>query len=323
MHIETIRNEFAKMPQVENISLSYEIPDGNNGGQVGVWNFGEDSTKAVSALVLQTDEKYLPVYQIPLKQGNNFEGNRLDSGKLILNEAAVATLGFKDANDAVGKQVKLFGDPTTFTIKGVTTDFHFGSMQQKVLPIVMLNVDFTANYRYLSFKMKPGNIALSISALQHKWATLLPGAPFEYKFMDETLQNLYKTEIQLKRAANVAAALALIIALLGVVGLVALSIQKRTKEIGIRKILGSSVKGIVLLFIKDFAFAIFIGAFVACPVAYSLMHGWLNGYAYRIAITPVPFLIAIIFLVIITSALIIIQTIKAANSNPAKSLKTE
>ena len=151
----------------------------------------------------------------------------------------------------------------------------------------------------------------------------MPGAPFEYKFMDETLKNLYKTEIQLKQASYTATVLALIIVLLGVLGLIALSIQRRRKEIGIRKVLGSSVAAIMTLFIREFFLVMLVGGILACPIAYIIMQNWLNEYAYRIAINAEPFMIAILSLGFITAVLIGLQTIKAANANPIESLRTD
>ena len=212
------------------------------------------------------------------------KAHALDSGKIILNETAAHALGFKNATDAIGQQIRIPGDPTIFTVKGVTNDFHFGSMQQKIAPIIFFNVQFATIYRYLSFKIKPGNITASINELQKKWHALMPGTPFEYKFMDDTLAKLYKSEIQLKKASYTATIFALIIVLLGVLGLISLSIQKRTKEIGIRKVLGSSVAAIISLFIKEFLLVILIGGLIACPLAYIIMHNWLQDYAYRIDI---------------------------------------
>jgi putative ABC transport system permease protein len=321
--MEVIRNEFAAMPQVNNVALSFEIPDGNNSGSAPVYKFGSDSTHAITTQVLTTDENYLSVYQIPLRAGSFFEGHALDSGKIILNEAAANSLGWKNINDAIGQQVRVPGDPTVFTIKGVTNNFHFGSMHQKVAPIAFFNVQFAPIYRFFSFKIKPGNIAAAIDALQKKWNTLMPGAPFEYTFMDDALAKLYKSEIQLKKASYTATVLALIIVLLGVLGLISLSIQKRTKEIGIRKVLGSSVTGIMSLFIKEFLWVVLIAGVIACPLAYIIMNKWLQGYAYRIHISVQPFLISVLILGFITALLIGIQTIKAALANPVDSLRSE
>jgi ABC-type antimicrobial peptide transport system permease subunit len=321
--MENIRNQFADIPSVNSVSLSYEIPDGNNSGPAGLYRFGTDSSTAVTASALTTDENYTSVYKIPMRTGSFFEGHAMDSGKIIINEAAANALRWKNVSDAIGKQIRIPGDPTVFTIKGVTGNFHFGSMQQKVAPIAFFNVQFAPIYRYMSFKLKPGNIKASIDAVQKKWSSLLPGAPFEYKFMDDTLANLYKSEIQLKKASYTATALALVIVLLGVLGLVSLSIQKRTKEIGIRKVLGSSVLGIVSLFIKEFLLTILIGGLVAAPLAYMIIHSWLQNYAYRINITPGPFIISIFVLGLITALIICLQTIKTALANPVDSLRSE
>ena len=151
----------------------------------------------------------------------------------------------------------------------------------------------------------------------------MPGSSFEYSFMDDTLKKLYKTEIQLKKAAYAATLLSLMIVLMGVLGLVSLSIQKRTKEIGIRKVLGSSVGGIITLFMKEFLWVILIAGLIACPVAWLIMQGWLSDYAYRITLTATPFVISVAGLAFITALLIAGQTIKAGTDNPVKSLRTE
>ena len=321
--METIRNEFAALPQISSATLSYEIPNGNNGGNPPVYKMGEDSTKATSMQLLITDQNYLTAYQIPLKAGEFLSDAGNDSGKIVMNEKAIEVLGWKNAADAIGQQVRIPGDLTIFTIKGVTNDFHFGSMQQTIAPMLFFNVQFAPNYRYLSFKIKPDNVTASIKAIQKKWSQLMPGSSFEYKFMDDTLKNLYATEIQLKKAAFTATVLSLIIVLLGILGLISLSVHKRVKEISIRKVLGASVPNITMLFIKEFMVVVVIAAVVACPVAWYMMKGWLNNYAYRITLTAQPFLWPVIALVLVTLLLIAVQTLKAALVNPMKNLKSE
>jgi putative ABC transport system permease protein len=321
--METVRNEFAGMPEVSNVTLSYEIPNGMNGGQPPVYKAGTDSLHAIPMQAMVTDENYLATYQIALKEGSFFDGHGLDSGKVIMNEQAVRALGYNNTADAIGRQVRIPGDPTVFTIRGVTNDFHFGSMQEKIAPIIFFNVQFAITYRYLSFKIKPGNITAEIDAIQKKWAMLLPGSSFEYRFMDDTLSNLYASEIQLKKAAYASAILSLVIMLLGVLGLISLNIQKRIKEIGIRKVLGASVPTIILLFVKEFMIIIVAAAVIAIPVANLLMNNWLNNYADRIAISPRPFVLSVVVLAAVTLLLICLQTIKVALANPVKSLRTE
>ncbi len=323
--MSAIRAELSALPQVKNVTLSFEVPDGRNSGSAAVYKAGSDSTTAVSSQFLNTDEYFASTFGIPLKAGVFFSqpGAFTDSTAVVINETEARALGWKNAEDAVGQRIKLTGSADIYSVAGVTNDFHFGSMQESVPPITFVHVGNSRIFRYFSIKLKPGDISNSLEALQKQWAILMPGAPFEYKFMDETLRHLYKTEIQLRQASFTAFLLALIIVLLGVMGLVAMSIQRRTKEIGIRKVLGSSVTNIILLFIKEFLFVIVISGFIAVPVAYSIMQNWLNGYAYRIHITPLSFIISISLLAILSALIIALQTLKVALANPVKSLRTE
>jgi putative ABC transport system permease protein len=323
--MQHIRSQFAVMPEVANVALAYEIPDGNNGNGLALTKPGADASTAVSSQMLMTDEYFASAYNIPMAAGEFFSppGQFTDSSKIVINEAQANAFGWKNPADAVGKQLTLPGNGRPLVVAGVTKDFHFGSMQQAIRPITFLHVGTTNQYRYFSFKLKPGNISTSLAALQKQWSVLMPGAPFEYKFMDDTLKYVYRSEIQLKKASYVATSLAVIIVLLGIMGLVSLSIQKRTREIGIRKVLGSSVKSIVVLFLKDFLPVILMAALVACPLTWLLMQKWLSDYAYRIGITAQPFIWSILGLGLVTGALIFLQTIKAALMNPVKSLRTE
>jgi putative ABC transport system permease protein len=324
-NMEAVRYQLAQMPEVKSVTLSYEIPDENRGGGTSVYRPGTDPKNALVAEALSDDNQFAATFNIPLKAGTFFMSNyaKADSTKIVINETAAKALGWKDPFEAIGQIVTVPNILAPCTICGVTSDFHFGSMENKIGPIIFLNVNFTTGYRYLSVKFKPGNIQNSITALQKQWSILMPNAPFEYHFMDDALAKLYKTEIQLKKASYIAAVLAIVIVLLGVLGLISLSIQKRTKEIGIRKVLGASVQGIIALFIKEFLSMILIAVVIACPLAWLIMRSWLNGYVYRISIGSFPFVISIAILTLVTALLIALQTIKAARSNPIKSLRTE
>ncbi|MGH2565853.1 MAG: ABC transporter permease, partial [Ginsengibacter sp.] len=245
-HMETIRNELTTMPQVSNASLSWEIPNGNNGNGAA-YKLSQDSTQATYTELFTTDENYADTYKVPMAAGSFFNNNEAyDSSKLVINETFAKIFGWKNPHDAINQQLKLQGyGNTIFTISGVVKDFHLWSMQGSIPAMTFVNVKLNNAFRYFSIRLKPGNVAEEVSALQKKWSALMPGAPFEYRFMDETLQKIYSTELQLKQAAYTSTILSLIIVLLGVVGLISLSIQKRTKEIGIRKVLGSSIGGII------------------------------------------------------------------------------
>jgi ABC-type antimicrobial peptide transport system permease subunit len=323
--METVRQQLASMPQVSNATLSFEIPNGMNGGSLQLYKAGSDSTQAITSQQLTTDNQYAATYSIHMKAGQFFTPayTPSDSTKIVINETESTALGWRNPQEAIGKQVRIYGFQSTLTISGVTADFNFDSMQNRIQPITFINVHFNTIYRFFSLKLRPGNIGNSIAAVQKQWAALLPGAPFEYNFMDDALKQLYKTELQLKRAAYIATAVAIVIVLLGVVGLVSLSIQKRTKEIGIRKVVGAPVPGIIGLFIKEFVPVIGLAGLVACAPAWWLMRQWLNGYAYRVPLTALPFIGAVALLGIVTALLITAQTLKAAYANPVKSLRTE
>ncbi len=323
---EDMRKQFAAMPQVVNATLSFTVPDGNSSGTASLYKADADSNSAVASDQIVTDEYYASTFGIHMAAGKYFSapGAFTDPFTIVINQAQAKAFGWSNAEDAIGKQLKFQGGGgQVFTIAGVTKDFHFGSMQKAIQPITFLHVILANIYRNFSFKIRPGSIGNSIDALQKKWSALMPGTPFEYTFMDDALAKLYKSEIQLKKASYTATVLALIIVLLGVLGLISLSVQKRTKEIGIRKVLGSSITGILSLFMKEFLLVILAAGVVACPVAYIIMNKWLQTYAYRIDISAQPFLLSVLVLGIITALLICVQTIRAALANPIKSLRTE
>jgi putative ABC transport system permease protein len=205
----------------------------------------------------------------------------------------------------------------------VVKDFHFDVMGAPVQPQFFVHVSGNPFYRFFSFKLRPGNIMAGIAMLQKRWAGLMPGAPFEYSFMDETLRTLYTTELRLRKAATMATVLAFVIVLLGVIGLVSSSVQRRTKEIAIRKVIGARVPGIIRLFLREYLPVLLAAGLVASPVAYWIMTRWLSDYATRIPITPWPFVVAVGCLAFVMIVLIAAQTLRAATANPVKSLKVE
>jgi len=325
--MKRIRSEFASMPGVKEATLSFEIPDGGNGGSRTMWPEGGDSSHAVASQALMTDEHYADTYRIPLVAGAFYnapgQSPANDSLRVVLNETAVKALGWKTPEAAVGQRLRLEYAPLPFTISGVVKNFHFEGMGSAIQPELFMHVDLTWTYRYLSFKLRPGNIGTTMEQLRKQWASLLPGSAFEYKFMDETLENVYRDELRLKKAASMATILALIIVLLGVVGLVSQSVQKRTKEIAIRKVIGSSVPGIIRLFLGEYLPLLGFAGLVAAPLSWVLMQRWLEGYATRITITVWPFVGAILGLGVIMGILVVLQTVRAALANPVKSLKAE
>jgi putative ABC transport system permease protein len=219
--------------------------------------------------------------------------------------------------------VRFPGFAPTFTVSGVVRDFHFDAMGSAIQPEVFVPLGFGGSYRYLSFKLNPGHMRDDIAALQQQWTRLMPGAPFDYKFMDESLAGVYDSELRLRKAASTATVLASIIVLLGIVGLVLGSVRRRTKEIAIRKVIGASVTGIIRIFLQEYLPVLLVAGVAASPVAWWIMQRWLNDYATRITVTAWPFLLAIGCLGLVVIVLIAVQTFSAATANPVKSLKIE
>jgi putative ABC transport system permease protein len=322
--MESIRNELSGLKEVADVSLSYEITNGNTGNQYGIYQPGQDSTQAVHTQFFATDEKFASTFGIKMLAGDFFgkPNAPIQTDRIVINRSALKSLGFKSPEEAVGRQVRIHFFPQPATIAGVIQDFHFESMHQPIKPLAISHVRGGNTYRYLTFRLN-GNIGQSMSAIQQKWIELMPDSPFEYTFIDETLQKLYRSEIQLQRAAQLATLLSLVIVIVGIMGMVSLNVTRRTREIGIRKVLGASGVNVVMLFLKEFLLVTLTGAAIAFPLAYFVMKKWLNNYAYKIApewstfsIIAATFSTAIILLVCI-------QTYKSALMDPVKSLRVE
>jgi len=163
----------------------------------------------------------------------------------------------------------------------------------------------------------------AVTRIRNKWKELLPGAPFEYTFMDEKFQSLYQSELQLKKASNIATFLNLVIVFLGIFGVVTFTLIKRTKEIAVRKVLGADIKSIIVLFAKDYAWLMLLANIIAWPLSYLITNKWLEGYAYRINQAITPYLTVCLLIFITAFSMIAVQCFKAGLANPVKSLRTE
>ena len=325
--METVRDMFAAMPEVKNAAISYEIPDGRNSTSRSIYPEGGDSTHAVTIQQFDADQHYASVYQIPMAAGVFFSYNRVfdgsDSLRVVINETASLALGWRQPQAAVGQRIRLVNGSQPFTVAGVIKDFHFDAMGAPITPEIFLNLGRATAYRFISFRLQPGNMAATLAALQGQWSRLLPGAPFEYQFMDQSLARVYDAELRLQKAANTAMVLSLVIVMMGVIGLLSLSVQKRTKEIAIRKVIGASVPAIIRLFLLEYLPLLLAAGLIASPFAYWILQRWLDDYATRITITVIPFAAALGALALLMGLLIIGQTANAALANPVKNLKTE
>lgn len=323
--MEGIRDELARMKEVGSISLSYEIPNGNNGGHFGVYRSGQDSTRAIHTIFLGTDADYARTYGIRMLGGRFLQDKNTayQPNRIVLNEAAIKALGYASVPEAVGQQIRVETLPGVWTIAGIAQNFHFESMHQTIKPLAFVDVRGANSYRYLSIRIHHSDLVQAMSAIEAKWRELMPDAPFEYNFMDDTLQKLYESEVRLKKASQVATVLSIVIVLLGILGMVSLNVARRTREIGIRKVLGATGLHVVLIFLKEFLSIMLIAAGIAFPVAVLLGKNWLNTYAYRMDLDWDLFAGIGLLSGSLITALVCLQTYKTAMANPVKSLRSE
>ncbi|NII28016.1 FtsX-like permease family protein [Pseudoflavitalea sp. X16] len=320
-HMEMVRDEMATLPAVSSASFSYEIPDGMSGNDnMKLYKAAEDSSRGINVTGLSTDDQYATTYKLQLAAGKFLER---DTTALVINEKAARALGWNDPHAALGQNMRFQGSQQRYTIAGVVKDFHFTSKHEAIGPMAFLHVKNTLMYRYLSFKVKPGNMPETLAALEKKWAAVMPGAPFDYKFIDDTLGFMYRSEIQLKKAAQMATLLSLVIVLLGVFGIVALNISRRMKEVGIRKVLGASGWQIITLFLKEFAWMILLANLIAWPLAYLVLENWLSNFVYRIHINWIPFATVALVIAALITVMVTIQTFVRALNNPVRNLRSE
>ena len=267
------------------------------------------------------DHDYISTMGMEISKGRNFSTTfKSDSSGVIINETTAKFLGY---DDPVGKNIYTYDDdnnPILFTIIGVVKNFHYESMRQNIGPLCLM---LGSNKWSASFKISAGNIPSLIKDVEGKWKIMAPGMPFSYRFLDESFDDMYRAEQRVGKIALIFAMLAIFIACLGLFGLATFIAEQRTREIGIRKVLGASVEGLVGLLSKDFVRLVVIAFVIAAPLAWYFMYKWLQDFEYRTTISWTVFLGAGIFSFLIAMLTIGSQAIKAAMANPVKNLRSE
>jgi putative ABC transport system permease protein len=322
---EAFRSDLVSNSNFKNSTRTSRIPTGRLLDDMGAYVLSGDSMKATNTDIkfVSVDYDFVSAYGIPMAAGRNFSREYgTDTLGFVLNESAVKSIGWKSPQEAVGKDFK-YGNTKGHVI-GVIKDFHFESMHQSIVPLVLVMFPPSVSYfNNLSVKFSGNNLAASLSYLENTWKKFLPEIPYQYTFLDENFDKLYQAEQRQGNIFTIFACIAIFIACLGLFGLSAFAITQRIKEIGIRKVLGADVSTIVTLLSKDFLKLVFIAAIIAFPVAWYFMHKWLQDFAYRISMPWWIFIIAGIIASVIALFTISFQAIKAAVSNPVKSLRTE
>jgi putative ABC transport system permease protein len=322
---EAFKNEVLNMPGVVSGSFSGYLPvsESSRGDRTYSKEAVMNSANAFNMQTWYIDYDYINTLGMEIIQGRNFSRDfRTDSNSVIINESTAKVLGY---TNPVGQKLYAPNEqnpaqPDVFNIIGVVKNFHFESLRQNISPLCFV----LGESRWLAnFKVNSSDIQSLVKQVESKWKSIAPSLPFSYRFLDESFDNMYRAEQRVGKIALSFAVLTILIACLGLFGLATYMAEQRTKEIGVRKVLGATVSNIVNMLSKDFLKLVILSAVFAVPLGWWIMNKWLEDFAYRIDIAWWVFVIAIGVAVVIALFTVSYQAIKAAVENPVKSLRTE
>lgn len=320
---ESFKNEVLKHPRIIRGTVSSCLPVPSGSEYLMVTPEGKPLSEETPPLaVWPVDHDYIKTLEIKIVSGRDFSRDHAtDKGAAIVNQSAARHFGW---DDPLGKRIQKFdtvgGRPKVYTIIGIMEDFHFESLRDSIKPLVLYLGRSTG---LMSLRIKTENISGTVDFLRKKWNEFLPGEPFAYSFLDERFFNTYRAEQKIGKIFGVFSGLAIFISCLGLFGLAAFMAEKRTKEIGIRKVLGASVPNIIRLMIKEFVILVGIANLIAWPVAYFIMLSWLQDFAYRISLGFHLFVLGGLVALLIALTTVAFQAIKVAVANPIHSLRYE
>jgi len=316
------RDQLLNDPRIENVTISGYKPAGPSFNNNALAHPEGRENQLMRTLEYKIDEQYIPTMGMQLVAGRNFSPSMpTDSQAMIINETAARAFGWGD--DAVGK--KLIREHTNrghnvpYTIVGVVKDFHFKSLHETITPLLMVLYPETG----LIIKVKTKDIAGLLASMKQQWTAFNPEEPFSWSFMDELYNKTYKAEQTTSRILNIFTILTILVACMGLFGLATYTAEQRSKEIGIRKVLGASVTQVTSMLSKQFIKLVLIACIIAFPLSYWIMHQWLLDFAYRIQLSAWIFIGAALIAVFIALITVSVQSIKAALANPVKTLRSE
>ena len=325
---EVFRQNLLQIPEIQKITNSTALP--SLGGFTDFYEpeQGSQTNVVVQSLAINsylTDEHFVPTLKLELTEGRNFRANGLsDSASIILNETAVKTIGWKNP---IGKWLRYPGNANQrFQVVGVIKDFHLASFKIAIEPVAIFHhasKTYQTQNSYVAIRLQPDSEKTSVGKIEKLWKSSVPNVPFDYDFLDKSFARMYQSEQKIASILLVFTALALFIGCLGLFALAAFTAEQRTKEIGIRKVLGASAGSVVVMLSQDFIKLVLISIAISSPVAYFLMEKWLANFAYRAEISWWIFAVVGFFTGIITLLTVSYQALKAALMNPVESLKTE
>jgi putative ABC transport system permease protein len=321
-----LKDAIKTSPYVQQVGASLYYPGIMNPSDMGLRQESQTSTEAKLVHTNVVDESGIQTLDIKPIAGRlfseNFPGDT--DNRIVINEEAVKQIGFKTPASAIG--AKLYFDwrkkTYSYTVIGVTNNFHFQDLHVPIAPYGFF-LNNQPYYNYVIVHAKSSNLGPLLQQIEAKWKSFNPNEPFEYSFLDEDFARNYEAENRLSAMVRFFTIMAILISCLGLFGLATFSAEQRTKEIGIRKVLGASVSSIVSLLSKEFLKLVGAAIIVASPIGWYVMNKWLQDFAYRISIGWEMFFIAAFVALLIAFITISFQAVRAANSNPVKSLRTE
>jgi len=321
---EIFRRSVLEDPQIEHVTMGNHLPRLDYFGWIGTTvKFPELEDKNLEWNQLNVDFDFAKTFQLKFIAGRDFEMNNInDSSSMILNEAAVKALG-KPIDKIMGRTIKDVRDSSRlYRVIGVVKDFPFRSMHQPIEPL-MLNPHLHFIDKIAYIKLPAGKFQEKIAAIEKKWRTSFPGAGFDHWFLSDEFNRMYLVESRVSSLAKVFAILAILITIMGVFSLASYTAEQRTKEVGIRKVLGAGDKQVVALFAGIFIKIFLVASLVAIPVAWFAAYKWLQGFAYRISISPLIFAVSLLGLLLVTMLTVSYEIWKSMRANPVIALRTE
>ena len=317
--IFAFKNEARKNPQVLSVSSAESTPGGQN------TSFNLFSIESKTGFVEKgvdcygVDDTYFKTLGMQVKQGRNFSGLGDTLHSIIVNENMVRYFGW---DNPIGKKVRFPGDTSKFTLTvvGVVGDFNQKSLYNPITPLILF---YRPNSNNIELKLAAHDMPATIAGIERSWKTIFPDLPFTYTFLDRDFDSQYAADQKRGKIFTTFSILTILITCLGLLGLIAFTTEQRQKEISIRKIMGAGVGQIVPLLTRNFVLLVGLSCFVAFPFAWWFMHKWLNIFPYNTGLTPTPFLLSALTVLLITLLTVIFHTVRAALANPAKSLRSE
>ena len=318
--MDFIRDKLLSNPNIQNVSFSFGSPASDNNWNSDFKYNHSAKTTDFNANLKWADPEYFKTFNLHFVAGRPFSASDTVR-EFVVNETLLKKLGVRNPQDAIGKEINFWDGRKIANIVGVVRDFNVNSLRSPLTPVLMST--WKSVYQTINIRIKPGTEKAVLPFVEKFWTSTYPDYLYQYSFLDKTIENFYKQEDQLAQLYKIFAGIAIFISCLGLYGLVSFMAVQRTKEVGIRKVLGASVRNIIYLLSKEFTLLIILAFIISAPIAYYIMHEWLKNYTYRIPLSASIFILAILSSIGIAWITVAHRAIQAALANPVTSLRSE